>query len=112
MLTARGPYMCHAVAPYLSPVHILFQPQGHLRMFSLLLLCAAAAGTVSGELSVTTYNGGQTAEAGELIFEDNFDQLDLKTWQHELTLWGGGVSTELTESGHTGTRDNKMGNAA
>ena len=61
-------------------------------MLAALLLCAAAAGTVCGELSVTTYNGGKTAEVGELIFEDNFDFLDLYKWQHELTLWGGGVS--------------------
>ena len=61
-------------------------------MLPVLLLCAAAAAAVSGELSVTTYNHGKTATSGELIFEDNFDELDLATWQHELTLWGGGVS--------------------
>ncbi|KAF0306960.1 Beta-1,3-glucan-binding protein [Amphibalanus amphitrite] len=59
-------------------------------MFAALLLSAGLAATVSSELSVTTYNGGKTATAGELIFEDNFDELDLVTWQHELTLWGGG----------------------
>ncbi|XP_037087444.1 beta-1,3-glucan-binding protein-like [Pollicipes pollicipes] len=32
----------------------------------------------------------RTAESGELIFEDNFDELNLETWQHELTLRGGG----------------------
>mgnify|MGYP000874438770 CR=1 FL=1 len=32
-----------------------------------------------------------TASAAEkLIFEDNFDSFDLKTWEHELTLSGGG----------------------
>ena len=65
--------------------------------FAALLLCAAAAGAASGQLSVTTYNHGKTATAGELIFEDNFDELDLTTWQHELTLWGGGVSTGLDD---------------
>ena len=29
--------------------------------------------------------------AGEtLIFEDNFDDLNMKTWQHEITMGGGG----------------------
>ena len=29
--------------------------------------------------------------AGEtLIFEDNFDHFDLKTWKHEITMGGGG----------------------
>ena len=31
------------------------------------------------------------ASAAEtLIFEDNFDELNLKNWEHELTLGGGG----------------------
>lgn len=58
-------------------------------MLSLVLLCVAAA-TAADQLSVTTYNKGKTATSGELIFEDNFDELDLETWQHEITMWGGG----------------------
>ena len=27
-----------------------------------------------------------------LIFEDEFDKLDFKTWQHEFTAGGGGVN--------------------
>ncbi|XP_043233950.1 beta-1,3-glucan-binding protein-like [Amphibalanus amphitrite] len=54
------------------------------------LAAAVAAGPVSDQLSVTTYNEGKTALSGEVIFEDNFDELDMVTWQHELTLWGGG----------------------
>ena len=27
-----------------------------------------------------------------LVFEDNFDTLDVTKWEHELTLGGGGVS--------------------
>ena len=27
-----------------------------------------------------------------LVFEDNFDTLDVQKWEHELTLGGGGVS--------------------
>ena len=56
------------------------------------LAAAAVAGPVSDQLSVTTYNEGKTALSGEVIFEDNFDELDMVAWQHELTLWGGGVS--------------------
>ena len=28
--------------------------------------------------------------AETLIFEDNFDKLDFKKWQHEITMGGGG----------------------
>ena len=28
----------------------------------------------------------------KLIFEDNFDKLDITKWDHEVTMWGGGVS--------------------
>lgn len=32
-----------------------------------------------------------TAYAAEtLVFEDNFDKLDFKKWQHEITMGGGG----------------------
>lgn len=37
-------------------------------------------------LGVMTY----TLSAETLIFEDNFDKLNFKTWEHELTLSGGG----------------------
>lgn len=30
--------------------------------------------------------------SGDLIFEDDFDTFNLKKWQHENTLAGGGVS--------------------
>ncbi len=30
------------------------------------------------------------AQAENLIFEDNFDTLNFKTWEHELTMGGGG----------------------
>mgnify|MGYP005984562637 CR=1 len=44
--------------------------------------------TVSGTHAPTT-----TICSGDLIFEDEFDELDLQKWNHELTLGGGGVST-------------------
>lgn len=28
--------------------------------------------------------------SGDLIFEDNFDNLDVSVWKHENTMWGGG----------------------
>lgn len=30
--------------------------------------------------------------SGQLIFEENFNELDFDVWQHENTLAGGGVS--------------------
>lgn len=46
--------------------------------------------------ALTTVSG-ISALAGEfcpndLIFEDNFDNLNANTWQREATFWGGGVS--------------------
>lgn len=35
---------------------------------------------------------GTTFCSGDLIFEDTFDTFDLRKWQHEITLSGGGVS--------------------
>lgn len=34
--------------------------------------------------------GGTTAAAETLIWEDKFDHLDFKKWQHEITMGGGG----------------------
>jgi len=58
----------------------------------VLLLGAASASsqTYRSGLSLTTYNNGQTAAPGEVIFQDDFNELDMVKWQHELTLWGGG----------------------
>jgi hypothetical protein len=30
--------------------------------------------------------------SGQLIFDENFNKLDLNLWRHETTLSGGGVS--------------------
>ncbi len=32
----------------------------------------------------------RTHQSGELIFEDDFDSLDFRKWQHEITMAGGG----------------------
>lgn len=45
--------------------------------------------------SITTISGTHAPKhfrAGDLIFEENFDTLNLAKWQHENTLAGGGVS--------------------
>ncbi|CAB3369581.1 Hypothetical predicted protein [Cloeon dipterum] len=42
------------------------------------------------EPSITRTNKGGTVCKGVLIFSDEFDTLDLDTWQHEITLAGGG----------------------
>jgi len=34
--------------------------------------------------------GGIFAQEYELVWEDNFDTLDLNKWQYEVTAWGGG----------------------
>lgn len=34
--------------------------------------------------------------SGELIFEENFNNLDKKIWKPEVTLLGGGVSSSLS----------------
>ncbi|CAH1367168.1 unnamed protein product [Tenebrio molitor] len=47
--------------------------------------CNPSATTVSGTHAPT----GQIC-SGDLIFEDNFDELDMQKWQHESTLAGGG----------------------
>lgn len=44
---------------------------------------------------MTTASGSRARSnfcAGDLIFEDNFDELNLDVWKHEVTLGGGGVS--------------------
>ncbi|XP_053681606.1 beta-1,3-glucan-binding protein-like [Sabethes cyaneus] len=66
----------------------------------ILIGCLVAAvlaeedGTPKCTASVTTASGIKARAgpycSGELIFEDNFDFLDLETWEHESTLAGGG----------------------
>uniref|UniRef100_A0A6P7GWK3 Beta-1,3-glucan-binding protein-like n=1 Tax=Diabrotica virgifera virgifera TaxID=50390 RepID=A0A6P7GWK3_DIAVI len=43
--------------------------------------------------SITTVSGNYAPKevcSGKIIFEDNFDELDLNKWNHEQTLGGGG----------------------
>lgn len=51
------------------------------------------------EKSLTTASGTKAPNgpynSGDLIFSDDFNDLDLKMWQHEITAGGGGVSTHI-----------------
>lgn len=47
--------------------------------------CIVSQTTVSGTEAPT-----RTICSGDLIFEDTFDELNHKKWQHEVTLAGGG----------------------
>ena len=58
----------------------------------LVALIGVAAGTPTKVASVTQTTSGQVYAPGDLIFEDNFNTLDFETWQHEITMSGGGVS--------------------
>lgn len=48
------------------------------------------------EKSITTASGTFVSSKdycrGQLIFEDNFDDFDLRKWQHEISLTGSAVS--------------------
>ena len=64
-----------------------------MKSFLSLLMLFIASPISRAEPSITTsvQNGiRKTHEAGELIFEDNFDFLDFDKWEHEITMSGGG----------------------
>lgn len=54
---------------------------------SEVLGCVLSKTTISG-----TFTPRKILCSGDLIFEDNFDKLNFKRWEHENTLAGGGVS--------------------
>jgi hypothetical protein len=64
--------------------------------FAILLLGALCVLSVRAQLvknatrSITQTVAGVVHAPGDLIFEDNFDKLDFETWQHEITMSGGG----------------------
>ena len=66
---------------------------GAVKLISAAICLTLALGSSHADLSVTTsiaHGVQKTHEAGELIFEDNFDFLDFNKWQHEITMAGGG----------------------
>lgn len=60
----------------------------------ILILGLISLNVVSAQVSVTTASGPLAPRGpyrpGQLIFEDNFDDLNMEAWQHELTVSGGG----------------------
>jgi hypothetical protein len=48
--------------------------------------CQSTLTTVSG------WRSPQTLCAGDLVFEENFDELDCSVWHHRVTLSGGRIS--------------------
>lgn len=76
-------------------------------MYKILLIAAALGIALSATVreprcdeSPTVVSGSKAPESicsGDLIFQDEFDFLDFKKWQHESTLAGGGVSTYLKQ---------------
>lgn len=67
-----------------------------LKMFTVevLFLGLISLNLVSAQVSITTASGPFAPRGpfrpGQLIFEENFDEIDFEKWQHELTLSGGG----------------------
>lgn len=67
------------------------------KLVIILLICAKFITSEKCEqVSVTTASGSFARKnefcRGELIFEDNFDELNLRKWQHEVSLTGSAVS--------------------
>lgn len=54
------------------------------------LKCEQTLTTATGAYTIHKANGQFCS--GDLIFEDTFDTLDTKNWQHESTLSGNGVT--------------------
>lgn len=65
-----------------------------MKLFLILAIISLAANRIEGcTPSVTTVTGTHAPAqvcSGELIFEDNFDFLDVSRWKHEISLAGGG----------------------
>lgn len=60
---------------------------------SVLLLASLVMALKACNRSPTTVSGSKRPGSicsGQLIFEDNFDNLDQSKWQHEITMTGGG----------------------
>lgn len=69
----------------------------HKLLVVAVTLAVAQAATVNRDCvaSQTVASGTHAPSeicSGDIIFQDEFDSLDFKRWQHEQTLGGGGVS--------------------
>lgn len=62
-------------------------------ILAIISLANAENANITCTPSVTTVSGTHAQSqvcSGELIFEDNFDFLDVSRWKHEISLAGGG----------------------
>lgn len=55
--------------------------------------CVKSLTTISG---VSIKSNNKEICSGDLIFNETFDDFNLKIWAHERTLAGGGVSIHIT----------------
>lgn len=59
-----------------------------------LIFLAIFLNFAEAQISVTTASGSKAPPGpyypGQVIFEEHFNTLDLETWDHEVTLAGGG----------------------
>lgn len=64
------------------------------KMLALLLVIMSPLSLEACEPSETQATGSSVAQtrwcAGDLVFEEPFDEFDLEKWEHEITLSGGG----------------------
>lgn len=69
-----------------------------MKLLILVILYFTAASAQECVPSVTTVSGRAAASevcSGELVFEDNFDTLDLTKWSQDVNLWGGLLRNHL-----------------
>jgi hypothetical protein len=77
----------------------MFTLQRPVAMISvLLILCAIGGAYPLCNSSITTASGSKAPAKicrGDLVFNEEFETFDFRTWSHEKTAAGGGVSTIL-----------------
>lgn len=88
--------MSESVQIVLHEEHIRQTKKKMLIIIVVVLSCSAFACAGNCTPSITTASGSAARSgpicSGDLIFVENFDNLDKKIWEPEVTLWGGGVS--------------------
>lgn len=71
---------------------------GGLILLAIGVAIIAMSTSINGQCvqSLTTVSGRNAPKgricAKSLIFNENFDRFDMNLWQHEHTMYGGGVS--------------------
>lgn len=72
-----------------------------MKLLVLAIVYFTAAAAQVCEPSVTTVSGRAAASeicSGELVFEDNFETLDLTKWSQDVNLWGGLLRNSLIKN--------------